>query len=156
MDWTVASRCSCLLIFCLGILISWLPQATLGQIPHQSFSMVEESTPGTIVGNIVNSANLRQRYGNDETLQFSLLPSNTGSTSYADYFALEASTGILKVAKQLDRDKLAPNAETFVITLQATLRLPDFLPFRIAITVNDINDNAPTFGQRQWTQQVRQ
>jgi hypothetical protein len=40
---------------------------------------------------------------------------------------------------------MAPNAENYVITLQAALISPDFEPFRIQISIDDINDHAPSF-----------
>ena len=116
------------------------------QIPHQFYSMLEKRTPGTVIGDVIKSANLRQRYSADETIEFTLQPPTKSSTpNFAEYFVLEPYTGLLKVARLLDRDKLAPNAETFVIILQAALRRPDFFPFRISITINDTNDHAPVF-----------
>jgi hypothetical protein len=140
------------------ILLMAVARMTAGQIPHQSFNMAEEAPPGYVVGDVMKSANLRQRYGNEEVIDMALTSPGPGSSlpgaNYADYFSLEASTGLLKVARQLDRDRLAPNAETFVVTLLATLRSPEFHPFRIVVTVTDINDNSPAFPHSQWTLHV--
>ena len=120
-----------------------------GQIPNLVFSMSEELSPGYEVGDVVASARLKQRYGAYELLEFALLPG-----PYADYFQLDRHSGILSIIKVLDRDRLAPNIDSFSITLNAALRRPEFDQFKITVMVNDSNDNTPTFEQRQVTLSV--
>jgi hypothetical protein len=136
-------------VTCFVIIIATSVPGSRGQIPNLAFNMMEELPVGTLVGDIVASAQLRERYGAYELLKFSLQPG-----PYSDYFSIDRHSGLLSLAKVLDRDKLAPNAEVFQVTLNAALHSPEFDQFKVIVTVNDSNDNAPTFEQRHVTLSV--
>jgi len=68
---------------------------------------------------------------------------------YSKYFEVEAGSGVLYIARQIDRDEVCCDVLTDVcrLTLDVALLRPVtlFRTFQIQIDVLDLNDNDPKF-----------
>lgn len=131
---TITVSCAVLLL-----LLVLLPacRCTVTQLPY---AMLEEKPAGWIVADLALA--VQGRYQRSDKLEFALLPQNG---DWRNYFVIDKDSTLLKIKTPLDRDVLAPNADNYVITLQAALVSPDFEPFRVQISLDDVNDNTPTF-----------
>ena len=131
-------RCLSSLVVCL--ILSATHAADHDQ--HQ-FDITEGIATGTVVGNLVAAAGLDETFDDDQLsqLQFSILEQlpSEGLFSVDD-------NGLLRAAKTVDRDIICPRQTTCVVSLIIQVEPRDF--FRIlqaAVTIIDINDNAPVF-----------
>ena len=130
--------CYSLLLF----IICSLSVVVKSQVKQLSYAMQEERPVGWVVADLSLAVRMNRQYANGEKLEFALLPQ---SGDFREYFLIEKDTGLLKVKNTINRDVLAPNAENYVVTLQAALVRPDFEPYRILINIDDVNDNSPVF-----------
>ncbi|XP_017341199.1 protocadherin alpha-8 isoform X11 [Ictalurus punctatus] len=121
--------------YLLWIIISWLCfNIANGQI---TYSVMEESSPGTTVGNIAKDLNLN---GQDlEHRGFQII-----SGPNARYFDLNVKTGVLHVKERIDREELCGRSPKCMLELEAIVYSPLNM-YRFEVNILDANDHAPTF-----------
>ncbi|XP_076131073.1 protocadherin alpha-2-like [Alosa pseudoharengus] len=101
------------------------------------FSISEEVSQGTVVGNIAKELNI-----NVKEMETSMFQIVSGST--ANYFDVKLTTGELFVKERIDREQVCGNNLKCTLTVEAVAQNPHSL-YRIQIHILDVNDNAPTF-----------
>jgi hypothetical protein len=112
-------------------------ESVCNQRPDCCFSMFEEGEVGLVVGNV-----------NVVSLLKDILTNGTGSISQAsgdEFFNLSTSTGEVSVRNIVDRDG-AEGKQCITISIRATQESGVLLT-TVGVIVEDINDNAPLFGQ---------
>ncbi|XP_068570883.1 protocadherin gamma-A4-like isoform X22 [Cebidichthys violaceus] len=115
-----------IMIFSLG--------SVLGQV---SYSIPEEMTKGSVVGNIARDLGLDvKRLKSGKARIF------TGDS--AEYIELSRDRGVLLVKERIDRESLCRRTTPCALHLQIILENPMEL-FRITVEITDINDNSPSF-----------
>ena len=149
---TMASKSTTLVVVTLvGMMTAWNafvhcqgPAAVLEV--HYLFE--EEQPSGTIVGNVVDDANLAELY-DAETLPrlrfrfLKQLPNNV--------FDVNRVTGVIKASGKVDREALCSpvdllDGETCDVQLDVVVQpLSFFRIIRVTITITDVNDHAPSF-----------
>ncbi|NP_001009594.1 protocadherin 2 alpha b 7 precursor [Danio rerio] len=115
------------------IVLNILPRISSGQI---AFSVSEEVSPGTTVGNIVKELNLNLQ--ELEHRGFQIVGPNKR------YFDVNMKTGILQVKDKLDREEICGQSLKCALELEAIVNSPLNM-YRFEVNVLDINDNSPTF-----------
>ncbi|XP_062393399.1 protocadherin alpha-2-like [Sardina pilchardus] len=101
------------------------------------FSISEEVSTGTVIGNIAKELNINVK--EMETRMFQIV---SGST--ANYFDVKLTTGELFVKDRIDREQVCESNLKCALTVEAVAQNPHSL-YRIQINILDVNDNAPTF-----------
>ncbi|XP_063784659.1 protocadherin gamma-C5-like isoform X28 [Pseudophryne corroboree] len=100
------------------------------------YSIVEESAPGTVVGNVAQDLGLKRA---DLSIGRLHLESDKNK-----YFALNKQNGALIVRERIDRESLCGSRLSCLLHLEAVAENPlEILSLEIEIL--DINDNSPTF-----------
>ena len=66
---------------------------------------------------------------------------------YSEYFEVDASSGLLYVARQIDRDEVCYSTSICRLTIDIALLRPVafFRAFQVHVDVLDLNDNDPKF-----------
>ena len=125
---------------------------TISALESVAYTMREETTSGTEIGNIKTDAALSDQFTDEnyQRLVFSILnPANDDAMSVDYFFEVEESTGVLKVLRPLDRDHLDFCAfmRHCVLTFDVVVGPEDiFHVISVRVEVEDINDNSPVFG----------
>ncbi|XP_031427739.1 protocadherin alpha-2-like isoform X3 [Clupea harengus] len=101
------------------------------------YSISEEVSKGTVVGNIAKDLNINVK--ELETRMFQIV---SGST--ANYFDVKLTTGELFVKERIDREQVCESNLKCALMVEAVVQNPHSL-YRIKINILDVNDNAPTF-----------
>ncbi len=112
----------------------FLPRISSGQIVY---SVLEEASLGTTVGNIVKDLNLNLQELENRGFQIASGPNKR-------YFDVNRKTGILQIKDKVDRDELCGRSLKCTLELEAIVNSPLNM-YRFEINVLDINDNSPTF-----------
>uniref|UniRef100_A0A8C5PKQ0 Cadherin domain-containing protein n=1 Tax=Leptobrachium leishanense TaxID=445787 RepID=A0A8C5PKQ0_9ANUR len=114
------------------ILCSW------GWVSGQlQYSIVEETEPGTLVGNVAQDLGIKPADVSQRRL-------NLGSAENKKYFVLHKAQGTLTVNERIDRERLCGSSLNCVLRLKVVAENPLDL-FNLEIGILDINDNSPTF-----------
>ncbi|XP_018554917.1 protocadherin alpha-5 isoform X24 [Lates calcarifer] len=100
------------------------------------YSVTEESSPGTTVGNLAKDLHLDVQ--ELETRGFQISGPNTR------YFEVNVKTGILLVRDRIDREELCSRNMKCSLEVEAIVNSPLNL-YRFEVKILDINDNAPSF-----------
>ncbi|XP_056295769.1 protocadherin alpha-5-like isoform X4 [Pseudoliparis swirei] len=100
------------------------------------YSVTEESSPGTTVGNLAKDLHLNVQ--ELETRGFKISGPNTR------YFEASVKTGILSVKDRIDREELCPRHVKCSLEVEASVNSPLNL-YRFEVKIVDINDNVPSF-----------
>ncbi|XP_022527797.1 protocadherin alpha-2 [Astyanax mexicanus] len=103
------------------------------------YSVSEEISKGTVVGNIAKDLNL-----NTQDLESTGLRIVSGHNKR--YFDADLKTGLLVVNERIDREELCGNAAKCSVNIEAILSNPMQL-HRIEVNILDMNDNAPFFSE---------
>ncbi|CAJ0960740.1 unnamed protein product [Ranitomeya imitator] len=110
----------------------------LGRVCAQlHYTIVEESEPGTIVGNVARDLGLNAEQIFDRRLRL-------GSEESRRYFILNLETGDLLLNEKIDRESLCGLSSSCLLPVELIIEKPLEL-FRLFIEVLDINDNSPHF-----------
>uniref|UniRef100_A0A3P9L0R4 Cadherin domain-containing protein n=1 Tax=Oryzias latipes TaxID=8090 RepID=A0A3P9L0R4_ORYLA len=102
-----------------------------------SYSIAEEMTKGSLVGNIARDLGLDvKRLKSGKARLF--------TSDSAEFIELDRERGVLLVRERIDREALCRQTTPCALHLQIILESPMEL-FRITIEITDINDNSPSF-----------
>ncbi|XP_040200874.1 LOW QUALITY PROTEIN: protocadherin gamma-C5-like [Rana temporaria] len=101
------------------------------------YSIVEESDPGTWVGNVAQDLGIKRAEIAQRRLHLSF-------GKYQKYFTVNKENGGLTVNDRIDRDILCGSSVNCVLNLEVVAENPLEL-FSIDIEIQDVNDNSPRF-----------
>ncbi len=104
------------------------------------YTVSEEVSPGTFVGNLVKDLNLKVDDLDSRGLRIV-------SASSKNHFAVNLKTGVLFVKEKMDREQLCPDAHTCTVSLEAIVNNP-LNVYSIEVKISDINDNSPHFAEK--------
>ncbi|XP_064886362.1 protocadherin gamma-A12 isoform X24 [Columba livia] len=120
-----------------GVLVAaW--EATWGQL---RYSVPEEMPKGSFVGDVAKDLGLQLPTLRDTGVR-------VVSEGGTQYFALLGKTGHLVTAERIDREQLCRLVEKCVLRCEVILE-GDMQVYEIEVEVTDINDNAPSFKERE-------
>lgn len=105
-----------------------------------SYSVSEELSPGSVVGNIARDLSLSAQ----GIVQRRLRVVTESSTQY---FEVKQATGELVIKQKIDREQLCELSSTCSLHLQVLLEAPLDMQ-RVVVDILDVNDNAPQFSTR--------
>uniref|UniRef100_A0A8D1P8E0 Protocadherin gamma-C5 n=1 Tax=Sus scrofa TaxID=9823 RepID=A0A8D1P8E0_PIG len=101
------------------------------------YSVVEESEPGTLVGNVAQDLGLKVTDLLSRRLRL-------GSEENGRYFSLSLVSGALAVNEQIDRESLCGASTSCLLPVQVVTEHPLEL-IRVEVEILDLNDNSPSF-----------
>ncbi|XP_077330322.1 protocadherin gamma-C5-like isoform X15 [Lithobates pipiens] len=101
------------------------------------YSIVEESDPGTWVGNVAQDLGIKRAEIAQRRLHLS-------SEKYQKYFTVNKENGALAINDRIDREILCGSSVSCVLRLEVVAENP-LEHFIINIEIQDINDNSPIF-----------
>ncbi|XP_068133840.1 protocadherin gamma-C5-like isoform X23 [Hyperolius riggenbachi] len=125
-------------VTCFFFLCSW--GCVSGQL---RYSVVEESDPGTLVGNVAQDLGLKISDLSKRKLRM-------GSEGSSKYFAVNWGNGGLTVNEKIDRESLCGSSTSCVLPVEVIVENPLQL-HRVLVEILDINDNSPTFSNAERT-----
>ncbi|EPQ16994.1 Protocadherin gamma-C5 [Myotis brandtii] len=101
------------------------------------YSVVEESEPGTLVGNVAQDLGLKVTDLMSRGLRL-------GSEEKGHYFSLSLMSGGLAVNQKIDRESLCGASTSCLLPVQVVTEHPLEL-IRVEVEILDLNDNSPSF-----------
>ncbi|KAM6970694.1 protocadherin alpha-8-like isoform 3-T3 [Aplochiton taeniatus] len=104
------------------------------------YSVLEEVTEGTFVGNIAKDLHLNTKELESRDVQIV-------TRSKRQYFDIDVKTGVLKTIGRIDREELCQNSVKCFLEVEAILNNPAQI-HRIKVNIVDVNDNTPLFSER--------
>ncbi|XP_040271403.1 LOW QUALITY PROTEIN: protocadherin gamma-C5-like [Bufo bufo] len=119
-------------VVCSFLLCSW--GWVYGQL---HYSIVEESDPGTLVGNVAQDLGIKRA-------EISQRKMHLTSEKYQKYFIVNQANGGLAVKDRIDRESLCGSSARCLLQLEVVAENPVEL-FSLEIEILDINDNSPIF-----------
>ncbi|XP_069619745.1 protocadherin gamma-C5-like isoform X4 [Ranitomeya imitator] len=119
-------------VVCFFLLCSW------GWVSGQlRYSIVEESEPGTLVGNVAQDLGIKRA-------ELSQRRIHLRSEKYQRYFSVNQANGGLVVKDRIDRESLCGSSPSCLLQIEVVAENPVEI-FTLEIEILDINDNSPTF-----------
>ncbi|XP_072001785.1 protocadherin gamma-C5-like isoform X21 [Engystomops pustulosus] len=119
-------------VVCSFLLCSW------GWVSGQlRYSIVEESDPGTLVGNVAQDLGIKRADLSQSRIHLR-------SDKYQKYFTVNQANGGLSVKERIDRERLCGSSPRCLLQLEVVAENPVQL-YSLEIEILDINDNSPTF-----------
>ncbi|XP_072001790.1 protocadherin gamma-C5-like isoform X26 [Engystomops pustulosus] len=123
---------------CFFFLCSW------GWVSGQlRYSVVEESDPGTVVGNVAKDLGLKITDLSKRRLRM-------GTEGSRKHFAVNWEDGALIVNEKIDRESLCGASTSCLLPVEVVIENPLQL-HRVMVEIVDINDNAPIFSNAERT-----
>ena len=113
-----------------------------------SYTIKEEQPLNTLVGNVGEDLQDINLLGSENpgSLSYSIL---TSGNQHAKMFNITSSKGHLQVARRIDRETLCPFTLICDLQLQVAVHSDaSVYSFKIKISVQDTNDNEPTFSNK--------
>ncbi|XP_070321627.1 protocadherin gamma-C5 isoform X23 [Odocoileus virginianus] len=101
------------------------------------YSVVEESEPGTLVGNVAQDLGLKVTDLLSRRLRL-------GTEENGQYFSLSLMSGALAVNQKIDRESLCAASTSCLLPVQVVTEHPLEL-IRVEVEILDLNDNSPSF-----------
>ncbi|XP_041440851.1 protocadherin gamma subfamily A, 3 L homeolog isoform X38 [Xenopus laevis] len=101
------------------------------------YTVVEESDPGTVIGNVARDLGLNVEHISERRLRL-------GPEESKKYFAVKLEMGDLLLNEKIDRETLCGPVSSCLLPVELIIEKPLEL-FRIIIEILDINDNSPHF-----------
>ena len=131
------------------------PSSTVDLI---EYSLEEEVLAYSFVGDVASDSRIRHLFNRTvlDHLQFKILPRNGDRKSAADLFTVTRNDGIIRVRSRIDRDGMCQRLVVCIVNLDIAIHGPPDV-FRIAkvrIRIDDVNENAPVFGEDQVSRQI--
>ncbi|XP_029442091.1 protocadherin gamma-C5-like isoform X5 [Rhinatrema bivittatum] len=120
-------------VLCLFSFCSW--GLSSGQLLR--YSVVEESEPGTVVGNLAQDLGLNVAAISERRLRL-------GYESSRSYFAVNRASGTLTVNEKIDRESLCASSLNCLLPVEVVIENPLEL-LRLEVEILDVNDNSPRF-----------
>ncbi|XP_072290346.1 protocadherin alpha-5-like [Eucyclogobius newberryi] len=117
---------------CFTLLCLWR-----GSAAQISYSILEESEKGTVVGNITKDLKLNLQQLHTTGLHIT-------SAQDKQYLDINRKSGIIFVNERIDREELCLDVVKCVLNMEAIVDNPHGL-HRIDVVIIDINDNVPKF-----------
>ncbi|XP_069619753.1 protocadherin gamma-C5-like isoform X12 [Ranitomeya imitator] len=119
-------------VVCSFLLCSW------GWVSGQlRYSIVEESEPGTLVGNVAQDLGIKRA-------ELSQRRIHLRSEKYQRYFSVNQANGGLVVKDRIDRESLCGSSPSCLLQIEVVAENPVEI-FTLEIDILDINDNSPSF-----------
>ncbi|XP_062851509.1 protocadherin alpha-3-like [Trichomycterus rosablanca] len=116
-------------------LLFW--KSTLAQI---KYSLLEEQKDGTVVGNIAKDLGIDHKTMKERGFRV--------ISTMEPLFELNPNDGVLYVNGKIDREKVCEKGISCLVNLKVALENPLEIHY-VAVEIVDINDNAPTFPEKQ-------
>nr|XP_043896562.1 protocadherin gamma-C5-like isoform X1 [Solea senegalensis] len=113
--------------------LAWLSSASA----QLSYSVSEELSPGSVVGNIAKDLGLTTQRIDERRLR-------VVSESTTQYFEVKQATGDLVIKQSIDRETMCELSSTCSLHLEILLENPLRI-HRVVVDILDVNDNAPQF-----------
>lgn len=142
-------------ILCIFVTVVMVTEA---QETTVSYSIDEEQGVQIHVGNIARDSQLLSNISMEEfqRMKFQILVQGNVDASK---FTIDETTSTLKTASNLDREEICPNEKECVLSFNVAVYLKDkdtegldlYKIMKVRVTVNDINDNKPTFPKSEVT-----
>ncbi|XP_077122345.1 protocadherin gamma-C5-like isoform X26 [Ranitomeya variabilis] len=101
------------------------------------YSIVEESEPGTLVGNVAQDLGIKRAELSQRRIHLK-------SEKYQRYFSVNQANGGLVVKDRIDRESLCGSSPSCLLQIEVVAENPVEL-FTLEIEILDINDNSPSF-----------
>ncbi|XP_019516703.1 PREDICTED: protocadherin gamma-B2-like [Hipposideros armiger] len=121
------------------VLLSFLLSLFRGALPDQiRYSVPEELAKNSVVGNLAKDLGLSVRDLPARKLRVS---------AEKEYFTVNPESGDLLVSDRIDREQICGMKPLCILDFDTVAENPLNI-FRVAVTVQDINDNIPLFKQR--------
>ena len=109
------------------------------------YSILESLPPQSLIGNIPRDAALDLVRTDEELAMLTYSFLNQPGTD-SDYFTVDEHSGMLRTATSIDRDVICLHQSSCTLTMDVATGPAEFFSvINIAVDVNDINDNPPTF-----------
>ncbi|XP_069619754.1 protocadherin gamma-C5-like isoform X13 [Ranitomeya imitator] len=119
-------------VVCSFLLCSW------GWVSGQlRYSIVEESEPGTLVGNVAQDLGIKRA-------ELSQRRIHLRSEKHQRYFSVNQANGGLVVKDRIDRESLCGSSPSCLQQIEVAAENPVEI-FTLEIEILDINDNSPSF-----------
>ena len=119
------------------------------------YSIFEESPANTFIGDVASDSKLGEQFEAEvlKNMKFTVM---TQGNDYAMYFKVDETDGVLRNAEKIDRDAICPQQTdcNLPIDIVAHSPLEAFQIIKVVVSVNDQNDNAPTFRDRTTTRSI--
>ncbi|XP_041357804.1 protocadherin-9-like [Gigantopelta aegis] len=119
-----------------------------------SYMIKEEQPLNTLVGNVGEDLQTVDILTSENTnsLSYSIL---TSGNQHAKLFNISSSEGQLRIARRIDRETLCPFRLVCGLHLQVAVHSDaSVYSFTIKLTIQDTNDNEPTFGNKTISLQI--
>ena len=119
------------------------------------YSIFEDSPANTFIGDVASDSKLGEQFEAEvlENMKFTVM---TQGNDYARYFKVDETDGVLRNAEKIDRDAICPQQTDCNLPIDIVAHSPPeaFQIIKVVVSVNDQNDNAPTFRDRTTTRSI--
>ncbi|KAK3100553.1 hypothetical protein FSP39_021679 [Pinctada imbricata] len=141
----------------LSAIILTLSSTASGQLTQLRFSILEEQSPFTYVGNVAEASNIQANRSQNEIarLRYQILTQVNPNTAL---FVINQFTGRLESAVVLDREDLCQSSPQCILGIDVAVFMQDeanptqltdlIVAFQVNVELRDMNDNSPTFPEQ--------